>query len=209
MRMECEGQRRMWTMEGRRERKEEREETSLSLSRSLDLFNHRGRQMRRTCDRIERGGPCAYVPAYRACVPRTPGWRETQRETEEERRREMHFGERNFEISTNGRRYAEPPRVSLAFRHENRNGRINSGYGDTPLPFPFETTRKDGIFFSVIFVVDAARDDLEIPFVLEYFISGSRIAHARSRVADEQRHCSIRHWISEANKTREICRRKR
>lgn len=75
-------------MKGRRERKEERRNLSLSLAqaRSLALSKHRSRQMRRTRDRIERGGPRAYVPAHR-------GMRATHSRSKRDQARRVREGE--------------------------------------------------------------------------------------------------------------------
>lgn len=131
------------------------EKKSLSLSRtlvrSLSLNTEAGR-----CGAlvIERGGPRAYVPAHR-------GMRATHSRSKRDQARRAGEGEGRCvsgnEISrfrrTEGdtrNRGGSAPCVSLAFRHENRNGRINSGYTCAPHTRPSRLSKRQsttGIFW--------------------------------------------------------------
>lgn len=92
----------------------------------------------------------ARVPC-RACVPRTLGlMRDRTKRGRVGDRRGMGFGERNFEISTNGRRYAEPRllrgrvvRVArVSTRKQKRSGLIPGTYRIRGLP-SFSPLRND------------------------------------------------------------------
>lgn len=169
-----------------RRKGEEGGEKKYSLS-----SKHRGRQMRRTRgDRIERGCPRAWLHAYRAVrACHALSVKERPNETGKGDRRGMGFGERNFEISTNGRRYAEPRllrgrvvRVArVSTRKQKRSGLIPGTYRTRGLP-SFSPLRNDeerrNFLFRDFRRQRAARSrDARSPARMFHLVHGSRIAN--------------------------------
>lgn len=137
---------------GKEERRGRRKEEISSLYLPLALSKHRGRQMRgalaiasRGAVRVPRHACHTSVPSVGAVEERDPARRATEGEGR------CGFGERNFEISTNGERYAEPRRLrarACRSRFDAKTGTAGLipgtyiAYGDSLPP----SLRNDGIF---------------------------------------------------------------
>lgn len=167
-----------------RRKGEEGGEKKYSLS-----SKHRGRQMRRTRDRIVRGvhGCTRTVSCVRATHSRSE--RDRTKRGRMGDRRGMGFGERNFEISTNGRRYAEPRllrgrvvRVArVSTRKQKRSGLIPGTYRIRGLP-SFSPLRNDEERRNFLFrdfrrQRGARSRDARSSARMFYLVRGSRIAN--------------------------------